>query len=360
MAERDLNKATTTDFTNTVPDYVVSSKALDAANDSGETYWYFSDSCKNYGYYCEIPEINSAANSLATWAFGRGWDVGDDLDLKLRMENFVGMGKDTFDSIMFNHEVTCLVVGDSFCEIKRSLVTRKIINLVPISPERVRVVFKEDGMIKRYDVWNGSKWRPVKIKNMFHSHNKRIGDQVHGTSQIDASRWVIDARNEALIDNRKIMHRMTVLGIAYYKTNNEQKISKANTEIQNATKNVEMVGLPEETAEIKDFPSKPTGDRQQWISYLENFFYQIFGVPRSIATSDGTSEVGGKMGHVIFEPVYTREQKLRESEFWNQLGIRIKWNRPPSLAGLQQETEEKNSGQLRIQPNDVEASMTRE
>jgi len=216
-----------------------------------------------------------------------------------------GMGKDTFDQVIWNHEVVKLIVGDAFMEIKQE--DGVIINLIPISPERVRVVFNKEGRIKRYDTWNGGEWKAIKKENMLHSQNKRIGDQLHGTSQIDATKWIIDARNEALIDTRKIMHRMTVLGIAYYDTSNTTKIAKANTEIQNATKNVEMVGLPKDTVKIEDFPSKPTGDRQAWISYLENFFYQVFGVPRSIATSDGTSEVGGKMGHVIFEPIYTKE-----------------------------------------------------
>ena len=93
---------------------------------------------------------------------------------------------------------------------------------------------------------------------------------------------------------------------------------------------------------------------------LENFFYQIFGVPRSIATSDGTSEVGGKMGHVIFEPIYVKEQTDMEGDLWGQQGLRVVFNRPPSLGGLVKETEAKNTGQTSIQPNDVEASLTRE
>jgi len=61
-----------------------------------------------------------------------------------------------------------------------------------------------------------------------------------------------------------------------------------------------MVGLPDDTAKIEPYPSRSSEDRQAWISYLENFIYQTIGVPRSIATSDGTSEVGGKMGNVNF------------------------------------------------------------
>ncbi|KKK99633.1 hypothetical protein LCGC14_2630790, partial [marine sediment metagenome] len=109
------------------------------------------------------------------------------------------------------------------------------------------------------------------------------------------------------------------------------------------------------------YPSKSSEDRQNWLQYNENLYYQTGGVPRSIATSDGTSEVGGKMGHVIFEPIYTKEQVDLEGDLWNQQAILIKFNRPPSLGGLQpQLNEAKNTGQIAIQPNDVTADLERE
>ncbi|KKL78266.1 hypothetical protein LCGC14_2026510, partial [marine sediment metagenome] len=80
------------------------------------------------------------------------------------------------------------------------------------------------------------------------------------------------------------------------------------------------------------YPSKSSEDRQNWLQYNENLYYQTGGVPRSIATSDGTSEVGGKMGHVIFEPIYTKEQIDLEDDLWIQQSIEITFNRPPSLS----------------------------
>ncbi len=233
--------------------------------------------------------------------------------------------------------------------------------MIPISPERVRIVYGKNSLIKHYEVWNGENWKKIEVKDMLHSSNKRVGDQVHGTSQIDATKWIIDARNEALEDERTIKHRDKALGIAYYKTNNAGKISYANTQIEKAVNKGEMLGLPEDTAKIEPYPSRSSEDRTAWISYLENFFYQTFGVPRSIASSDGTSEVGGKMGYVIFEPIYTKEQMDLENDLFNQQQIEITFNRPPSLGGMQPQLDEaKNTGQISIQPNDVEASMTRE
>lgn len=358
MAERDLNKGTTTDFTNAVTDFIVESKLLDIASPvDGESYWYFDKAIVNFGYYKTIAEIFSAANSLNTWAFGRGWTTEDQI-MKAQLDHVTGVGKDTWDKITWNHGVVKVVVGDAFIEVKKK--NNIILNMIPISPERVRLVFGEKGRLKRYDTWNGSEWKPIRLENMIHSRNKPLGDEQHGQSQIEPAKFIIDARNEALADERIIKHRDKALGIAYYKTNNAGKITFANTQIEKAVNKGEMLGLPEDTAEIKPYPSRSSEDRTAWISYLENFFYQVFGVPRSIATSDGTSEVGGKMGHVIFEPVYVKEQKDFEGDLLLQQSIKILYNRPPSLGGLQAQTEAKNTGQTSIQPNDVEASISRE
>lgn len=356
MATNTISSATTTDIKGSVQDFSVSSMPLDTTSPNGDTYWYFSDATKNFGYYSKIPEIFSAANALATWAVGKGWE-SDDVMLKQELKFISGMGKDTFDSIMWNHEVVKLIVGDAFAEIIREKDT--LVNLLPISPERVRLVLNK-GRIKHYEIWNGKKWVKKEKNQILHSTNNRIGDQVHGTSQIDATKWIIDARNEALEIVRVQKNRSKALGIVYYKTDNTGKITYANKQIEKAVKNGEMVGLPEDVAKIEGFPKNETGDIMAWISYLENFFYQTFGVPRSIATSDGTSEVGGKMGHVIFEPIYAREQRDLEQDLWNQCAIEITFNRPPSLGGLMQQEEQKNTGQINIQPNDVAATMTRE
>jgi len=361
MAISDLSRATTTDFSSQVPDFIVNSKALDAASpQQDEFYWYFDKATVNFGYYFNTPEIFNAANALATWAVGRGWETKDTI-MQVQLDHVRGAGKDTFDKIMWNHEVIKVVVGDSFTEIKK-LKDDKIANMLPISPERVRIVYGKNGLIKRYDAWNGEKWRDIPKEKMLHSSNKKIGDSVHGQAQGEPAKKIIDAMNEALEDERIIKHRDKALGIVYYKTNNAGKITYTNTQIENAVKNGEMLGLPEDSAKIEPYPSRSSEDRTGWIQMLENKFYQIFGVPRSIASSDGTSEVGGKMGHVIFEPIYTKEQMDLEGDLKFQFQIDITFNRPPSLGGMSPAPidESKNTGEIGIQPNDVEASMTRE
>ena len=362
MAELNLSQATTTNFTGTVPDFIVNARNLDSVSPSQEiTYVYFPDAAKYYGLYLQIPEIFNAANALSTWSVSRGWKASDPT-LKAQLDHIRGVGNESFTKIMWNHEVQKLVTGDAFIEVKRND-KQQILNMLNISTERVRVAFGKNGLIKFYEVWTGegNNWRKISKDNMLHSSNKKIGDQTHGTSQIEPSEFIIKAINEALQDERIIKHRDKALGIAYYETDKAGKISYANSQIEQAVKNGEMVGLPKDTVKIEPYPSRSSEDRTGWISYLENRFYQNFGVPRSIASSDGTSEVGGKMGHVIFEPIYTKEQLDLEEDLENQQAIIIKFNRPPSLGGMQPELDEsKNTGQVAIQPNDVSVNMNRE
>ena len=48
-----------------------------------------------------------------------------------------------------------------------------------------------------------------------------------------------------------------------------------------------------------------------------------------------------------------------ENELWQQVGIRLKFNRPPSLAPKTQENAEKNTGQTSIQPSEVGPKLNR-
>ena len=357
MAEFDLNKATTTDFTNQVPDFIVESKSLDASNDGGEeTFVYFDKAPEDYGYYFNHPQVSSQVNSLCTWGFGQGW-TSEDKQMEVILPKIDGDGKSIFDEVIWNHQAVKFIVGDSFCEIIRND-KGTLVNLTNISPERVKVVYV--GIrIKRYEIWNGKKWVKKKTTDILHSRNKRIGDQTHGTSLIQSNKNVIDTMIEAYNDERIIKHRDKALGVVYYKTNNEGKIAYANSQIALAVKNGEMVGLPEDTAKIEPYPSKSSEDRQNLLQYNENLNYQTGGVPRSIATSDGTSEVGGINGHLIFEPIYGKEQLDMENQLWQQVAIKIKFNRPPSLAPKTQENAEKNTGQTSIQPAEVEPMVNR-
>lgn len=249
-------------------------------------------------------------------------------------------------------------IGDSFAEIVRE--KDRLINLKPISPERVRLVFDSNGMLKRYDIMQpNGEYKPLKKENMFHLVNDKMADELHGHDLTKNVQWVIDARQEALRDERMIRHRELSMGVLYLANDNPAKRDVIKTQYAEAVKNGEVLVLPEGTAKLQDSGITPR-DRLAYIQYLENFFYQATGVPRVMATSEGFTEAGGKVGFLTFQPVYTNEQQLLEQDMWNQLGIKIKFNRPPSLTGVEQENEAKNTGQLGFQPKDTKATMTKE
>ena len=357
MATGDISQATTTDFTNLVPDFIVESMALDVANaDKSETYVYYDKAPENFGYQFNHPQVASPLNAICTWAFRQGW-TSEDKQMEVILPKIDGNGKETFDNIIWNHGNVKLGHGDSFCDIIRND-NGTLVNMINISPERVKTVFKSTRIV-RYEVWDGKKWVKKNVNEIFHSISKKLGDSMRGTGQIQSNKNVNDAMIEAFNDERLIKHRDKALGIVYYKTNNEGKIKYANTQIANAVKNGEMVGLPDDTAKIEPYPSKSSEDRQNWLTYVENLGYQTGGTPRSMVTSDGTSEVGGINGHLIFEPIYGAEQQDMENELWQQVGIKIKFNRPPSLAPKTQENAEKNTGQTAIQPAEVEPKLNR-
>ena len=179
-------------------------------------------------------------------------------------------------------------------------------------------------------------------------HSKRLSNEIKAEES---------KLNEAMDDERKIKHRELSLGILYVDTDNTTKINAIKTQYANAIKNGELLVLPKDTAEIKDSGVRPQ-DRISWIQYLENFFYQAVGVPRVIATSENFTEASSKVGYLTFEPIYTREQTDMETDLLNQVGLKLKFNRPPSLMDNAQQTEQKNSGATTIQPGETQAGAT--
>lgn len=360
MAELDISKSTITDMTGAVKDYSVSQGQLDPAhNQQKETFYDYPDSSEYLGYYKTIPELKKSIDALAIWTVGKGFET--DVETKVKLDRFGGWGEDTIQSIFENLVIQKKVFGDSFAEIIKND-DGEIINLKPLYTGDMRVVVGRNGIIKRYEQRvNGGNGVTVKFKpeEIIHLCNDRIGNEIHGTSVIEACKWVIDARNEAMTDYRVVLHRNRIpVRIIEVDTDDTTKRNALISEYEEAIKKGEVLVIPKGTVEIKD-ESVTIQDPIAWIQYLENFFYQAVGVPRVIASSQEYSEASSKVGYLTFEPIYTREQTLLEADIWNQLAMRIKFNRPPSLSGVVSESEQKNTGQLGVQPNETQAQAGR-
>lgn len=350
MSDTDIRQTTTTELKSGVPDYSVPLVSLESA-ESDEFYYYNPDFTKFLGYYKNIPELKSAIDTLATWVVGKGYTT--DMMTKIILESLTGHGKDNDDTLLFNIFVMKKINGDSYTQIIRNE-DDELINLKPLNPSRVRIVFDKNGIIKRYDFWQiGNSWKKIETENMLHLINNRIGDEVHGISVIEACQWVIDARNEAMSDKRRLLHRSTIRVIEV-DMDDTTKLTNLKNDYKEAVKKGEVLFIPKGTSAFADIKPLSTADHSDWIRYLENFFYQIVGTPRIILTQEGTTEAGGKIGYLSFEPPYTREQQILEAELWNQLGLKLTFNRPPSLSTMLQEEQTKNQVQTGFQESEFE------
>lgn len=359
MAELDISKTTTTTLSTKIDDYSVAPKALDFSDDD-EYRQDFPKAAQQFGYLKTIPELNRAVWALATWVVGKGFEVNA-ID-KVITDHINGWGKDSFQNILENLIVVKKICGDAFAEIIRDEKSGNIINIKPISPERMSIIVGKKGRIKRYEYKNldGKGFVKLKPEQVLHISNDRTGDEVHGNSILEVCQWVIDARNEALTDWRKVLHRNVVpVRIIEIDTDNATKRDQLILQYEEAIKKGEVLVIPKGTVSIAD-NTISIQDPITWIQYLENFFYIAVGIPRVIATSQEYTEAASKVGYLTFEPVYTKEQLLLEQALWQQASLKIKLNRPASLSGTMQEDEAKNTGQIGFQPKDVTATLSRE
>ena len=287
---------------------------------------------------------------------GKGFTT--DVPTKVTLDHLSGWGTDTVHSILWNLFVTSMMQGDAFAEIVR--LEGKIVNLKPISPERMRIVLNQKGIITGYEqiLLKGNK--KFETSDILHICNDRIGDEQRGTSVIECCQWVIDAIEEARRDYRVLLHRNVVpVRIIEIDTDDKTKRNAFMVEYKDAIQKGEVLIVPKGTVEIKDNQIQ-IQDPIAWIQSLENYFYLAVGIPRVIASPDALSEGSSKISYLIFEPLYTYRQLLLEADLWQQVGWKLKFNRPPSLEDNIQSNEAKNTSQTGFQPNDLQVNMNRQ
>ena len=144
----------------------------------------------------------------------------------------------------------------------------------------------------------------------------------------------------------------------YVDEDDKTRLTNLKTDYAEAINKGELLIIPTspKDAKFEDLTLPPVDSFLGWIRYLENHFYQALGVPKVIlgGTAENT-EASAKVSYIVYEPVYTREIIELEMDLWNQLGIKIKIRKQPSMMDNMQSDEMKNTGQTGFQPNDVMA-----
>lgn len=353
--ETDITKTTTTQLKTGVADYKVAAKTLDEATTQKETFWQSPDWSKYLGYLKTIPEYRNAVRSLAIWTCGKGW-TSPSLETTATLERIRGAGEDSFDSIMQDMIIVKKTNGDAFLEIIRND-RGTLINLKKLNPAKCRSVWNPKGLIIGYDIQQADgTWERMSTDKIFHIMNDRIANEIHGTSVLESCKFVIDWTNEVMSDLRRLMHRSS-LRVIYIDVDKTSELNTYREQYKDAIKNGEVLILPGKRGtdvEIVDYPIPPTEAYLSVLNFLKDYFYEVVNVPKVMTGSTaGTTEASSKIGYLVFEQPYMTEQRLLEQDLWNQLGLRVTFERPVSLKEPMQTSEAANTGQVGFQPTEI-------
>ena len=355
MAELDIGQSTTPTI---ITDYTIDNLQTEGVEDQKETFYDNENWTKFYGKYMSTTKLKAKIKAYATWIVGLGYTT--DTKTQVILDNIRGSGEDTFLSILWNKIVVKKINGDTYSEIIRNKETGTLINLKPLAPDSVRVVFGRNGVIKRYEQISRTKDpnKIIKIENMLHLVNDRVADSLKGDSVIDSLIWNIESQEEARRMFRRKVKNSGIMGILKMDTEDNTKITALKPVIKKGMEEGIFLMVPEDVVDVQDWGMKlDTVGIVQWLNYLADEEDQLIGIPKIITGGSGEIEGDSKIAYLTFEPKYRREIGELEADLWNQLAIRIKFNLPPSLKQELQDTEQANSSQTNFQPNDTTAGV---
>ena len=364
MADLSINSARISDLSNVVTDIEVNRITPDSVQDQEETEWLNADFSTYFGMYKLVPEVKIAFDMRAIWTIGKGYAADDKTSLIL--ENINGWGNDSFNTILKNMIVMKRVAGDSFAEIIRESKSGELINLKTLDPGSIKIIVNKKGIIKRYEQINKtSKEKEVLHKfepnQIFHLSNKRVADEIHGVSDIEALKDIINANKESFDDVKKVIHRYVKPMMKFIlDTDNTAKIDALVTKFDKAVNKGENLYIPKGTVEhdLISVPSNSTLNPLPWRDHLRNYFFQVVGIPQIILGSSGEfTESTAKIAYLAFEQSVEDEQQEIEEQIWHQIGLRIKLSFPASLKNelLSDQAKDKTSGAA--QPADTTAGV---
>jgi len=366
MAEGNISKATVTDMRSVVDDYSVPSAQTEGVSDQKETTYISTKWFQWFGYYKKIPELKSAIDAKATWTVGKGFTA--DIRTTALLDNVNGAGNDTFDGILKNMLIVAQINGDAYSEVIRND-KGTLINLKPLDPASIRVVFNKKGLIIRYEQINKvgtvvnveHKFEPQEV---FHLTKDRIADEIHGTSIVEAVEWVILARNEVMEDQKKLMHRNVAPRIIWHlDEDNEDKIKAFKDKQDLLVKYAENIVVPKGTVEHEVLTVAPnaTLNPLPWIEYLSSFFFQAVRMPQIIVGgSQEFTEATAKIAYLAFEQTVKEEQRDIIEQVWDQLALRIELAFPASLQNELLSDTSKDEENGAIKPSEQQATMSQD
>src|SRR3990167_700261 len=152
---QDFSQTTTT---TTKADYRVGSISPDSPTTIDENFWDNSRFTIWFAHYIKHAKVKKAIDGFADWVLGQGYVV--DSLTQVELEHIKGNQKESFNDCMWNAIIMKKVNGESYTHVIRdpkNPVKGKIINMRPLSPNYMRVVYDGKGRIKEYRYYNSAK-----------------------------------------------------------------------------------------------------------------------------------------------------------------------------------------------------------
>lgn len=315
-------------------EYVIPSETTDGTDGQKEFRWQMADWNDNLGYYKNIRGLRTAVDAKTNWTVGSGFEADEETTLLLM--SIKGYGKDSFNSILKNAQTVKTVAGDSFAEVIRDK-ERVLANLKPLDPSSMVIISNSKGIIQRYEQVTKKKELIKKFQpdEIFHLSRDRIADEIHGTSIIPAVKWIIKAREEAMQDWKKVLHRNVVpMVIWHLDTDDATEIAKFKATNDAARADGENIYIPKGTVvpEIIATAQNATLNPLAWIGLLNDEFFQVVNVPQIIVgNAKEFTDASGKIVYLSYEQSVKGEQLYMEEQVLAQLNLAIELTFPASL-----------------------------
>ena len=375
MTNADISSAEVGNMTDNVSNFEIGTATTDGATDEKETAYINNDFGEQLKYFRTISELNSTIRTRANWVIGKGVQAPKE-DMAI-MDKWRGWGKDTKNTLIQNMVMTAYVGGDFFAEIIRQggkfrelvawfgiVKAGKPINLKPLDNSTIKTIINGQGMLERYEQISkipGKKNKTIKSQNMFHLGKDRFADNTLGTSVIPAIKTIIDARAEAMADQRTVFHRyVKPLWIWQLDTDDPTKIAEFKAKADLTVAKSENIYIPKGAAEAErvSVPQYSTLDPLPYIQDLTDYFYQATNTPAVIVgTTKGANEASAKVVFLGYEQSVRVDQLWIMDNFKTQLGLDITLEFPTPIEGDIAKDEGKTKDATASKPNETQVNI---
>lgn len=360
MPDTRIDNTTSSDLDSAIAVFDFPSENLEGADGVTEITYQNPHWAQDFGYYLSVPEFKTAVDTKALWTIGAGFESDESTILLLDMMR--GNGKDSFNDVIKNMIKIKTITGDAFSEVIRDK-DGLLVNLKPLDPSTIRIVQNGKGRIVRYEQVSKNKKveKRFKPEQIFHLSHERVGDSIHGTRIIQSLKWLIDARNEAMSDWRKVLRRnLRPMRIWYLDTDDESEVASFKQKTDAAYGNTENIYVPKGTVEteIASVAPNQTLNPLQWIEKLNDYFFQAVMVPQIvIGQGKEFTDASGKIVYLAYEQSVKSEQLYIEEQVLNQLNLEIKLTFPASLQNELLSSNEKSPMSSAAEPNDQSVEL---